>query len=170
METIWESILKTEKSNEEDSLSILKKIPLFNNLSNKELKEVEKIMYYRHFRENEHIFHQGDPGLGMYIIVKGMVKIIDEKAETGKNIIAILNKGDFFGELSLLAEEPRSASAISSEESAILGFFRPDFLDLLKRKPKLGNKILLNLANIIGERLKKTNQLLIEERKKSGKI
>ncbi|MCK4448175.1 MAG: cyclic nucleotide-binding domain-containing protein, partial [Candidatus Marinimicrobia bacterium] len=70
--------------------------------------------------------------------------------------------GDFFGELSLLDEEVRSASAIAKDHSTLLGFLRPDLFSLLERNPELGNKILLNLARVIGARLRKTNELLAE--------
>ena len=71
-----------------------------------------------------------------------------------------LKEGNFFGELTLLDEKSRSAAAVSRENSVILGFFRPDLLDLLKRKPSFGIKILLNLASIIGDRLRDTNEKL----------
>lgn len=166
MDPLWEPIKKREKEDTDDITSILKSIPIFSDLSGRELREVEKIIYHRYYGEGEFIFRQGHPGLGMYIIVNGSVRIVDESGESGKNIIAILTKGDFFGDLALLDESPRTASAVACEASEILGFFRPDFIDLLYRKPRMGIKILFQLARIIGERLKKTNQLLIEEREK----
>jgi len=62
--------------------------------------------------------------------------------------------------LALLDEAPRSASAIADDNCDILGFFRPDFLNLLYRRPELGIKILFALAKIIGERLRRTNEQL----------
>ena len=73
---------------------------------------------------------------------------------------ASLKSGDFFGELALLDEEPRSASAVSTQPSTLIGFFRTDLLTLMKRSPELGNKILLNLSRVLGERLRRTNQEL----------
>ncbi|MBO8152664.1 MAG: cyclic nucleotide-binding domain-containing protein [Candidatus Marinimicrobia bacterium] len=166
MDPLWEVVGKTKEEKTNNITSVLKAIPIFSDLSPKELREVEKIIYHRHYKEGEFIFRQGHPGLGMYIIADGSVRIVDESGESGKNVIAILAKGDFFGDLALLDESPRTASVVTCEASEILGFFRPDFIDLLHRKPRIGTKILFQLARIIGERLKKTNQLLIEERKK----
>ena len=102
----------------------------------------------------------GDPGLGMYIIVEGSVEIAEENEDGEKKSLAVLPDGAFFGDLALLDEAPRSASAIAVVDCDIIGFFRPDLLDLLYRKPSLGIKILWGLARIIGERLRRTNELL----------
>ena len=93
----------------------------------------------------------------MYVILDGSVAITDSDSKT---IFATLKSGDFFGELALLDEEPRSASAIAEEPSRLIGFFRTDLLTLMKRSPELGNKILLNLSRVLGERLRRTNQEL----------
>jgi len=62
--------------------------------------------------------------------------------------------------LALLDEEPRSATAVSTEPSRLIGFFRTDLLTLIKRYPELGNKILLNLSRVLGERLREANKKL----------
>ena len=72
--------------------------------------------------------------------------------------------GDFFGELALLDEEPRSASAICTVHSRLIGFFRTDLLTLINRYPELGNKILLNLSRVLGERLRETNKNIIKSK------
>jgi CRP-like cAMP-binding protein len=142
----------------------LKQVPIFSELSPKELAEVEKIVHRRKYKKGEAVIRMGDPGLGMYIIHKGAVDIVEENKEEGKKFLAHLADGAFFGDLALLDESPRSATAIASDESQIIGFFRPDFLDLLNRKPKLGIKVLLALARVVGERLRRTNELLAKVR------
>ncbi len=102
----------------------------------------------------------------MYIIVKGSVEITEEDNAGQKNTLAKLADGAFFGDLALLDESPRSASAVALEDSDIIGFFRPDFLDLLYKKPKLGIKVLLALAKVVGERLRRTNELLAQIQQK----
>jgi CRP-like cAMP-binding protein len=71
--------------------------------------------------------------------------------------LATLRNGEFFGELALLDESPRSATAVAKEPSNIIGLFRPDLFELLERKPRVGNKFLFQLALIIGDRLKNCN-------------
>ena len=97
----------------------------------------------------------------MYVILNGKIEIKDP--ESG-SIFASLNSGDFFGELALLDEEPRSASAVCNEPSRLIGFFRSDLLTVIKRYPKLGNKILLNLSRVLGERLRETNKNIIKSK------
>jgi CRP-like cAMP-binding protein len=78
-------------------------------------------------------------------------------------VFAQLCSGDFFGELALLDEEPRSAMAEAQEPSKLIGFFRTDLLTLMHRSPELGNKILINLSRVLGERLRQTNIALAKK-------
>ncbi len=164
--SIWGDGIFKKKKKEDDIFTLLKKVPIFSDLTPKELAEVEKIVHQRKYKKNETIIHDGDPGLGMYIIAKGSVKIVEEDEKAGKKTLAKLSDGSFFGDMALLDEEPRSASAIALVDSDIMGFFRPDFLDLIYRKPKLGIKVLLALARVIGERLRHTNELLAKIKEK----
>ncbi len=159
---IWGNSLFKKKKKQGDILALLRQVPIFTNLKLKELAEVEKIMHRRKYKKSEPIIRMGDPGLGMYIIAKGSVDIIEENEKGGSKTLANLEDGCFFGDLALLDESPRSASAIATEECNIIGFFRPDFLDLLDRKPKLGIKVLLSLAKTIGERLRRTDEMLMK--------
>jgi len=165
--SIWGNGIFKKKKKEDDIFTILKQVPIFSDLTPKELTEVERIVHRRKYKKNETIIRAGDPGLGMYIIVKGSVEIVEEDEKACKRTLAKLSDGSFFGDMALLDEEPRSASAIALFDSDIIGIFRPDFLDLIYRKPKLGIKVLLALARVIGERLRHTNELLakIQEKK-----
>ena len=138
-------------------LKALESVPIFDDLSDKELSEVARLTHDRTYKKDEHIFKQHAPAEGMYVILDGAVKIIDPDSGT---VFASLETGDFFGELALLDEEPRSASAHATQPSRLIGFFRTDLLTLMKRYPELGNKIMLNLARVLGERLRKTNEEL----------
>ncbi|PIS28669.1 MAG: cyclic nucleotide-binding domain-containing protein [Candidatus Marinimicrobia bacterium CG08_land_8_20_14_0_20_45_22] len=157
---IWEHFEAQSKEKNDNIFKILKTVPIFSDLTSKEIAEIEKIIHRRNYKKNEPIFRMGDPGLGMYIIVEGSVEIAEENEDGEKKSLAVLPDGAFFGDLALLDEAPRSASAIAVVDCDIIGFFRPDLLDLLYRKPSLGIKILWGLARIIGERLRRTNELL----------
>ena len=138
-------------------IKVLENVPIFEHLTEKELSEVVRLTHERTYKKDEHVFKKLAPAEGMYVILDGGVLITDSDSET---IFATLESGDFFGELALLDEEPRSASAISTMPSRLIGFFRTDLLTLMKRSPELGNKILLNLSRVLGERLRRTNQEL----------
>jgi CRP/FNR family cyclic AMP-dependent transcriptional regulator len=163
---IWEVIEIRKSKDRDDIFKVMKNVPIFSDLNDKEMEELEKIIHRREYKKGEPIFRMGDPGLGMYIIIKGSVNIAEENVGGEIKTLAMLKEGAFFGDLALLDEAPRSASAIADEDSDILGFFRPDFLDLLYRKPKSGIKILFGLARTIGERLRRTNLQLSELQKK----
>ena len=146
-----------KQDNDDPVHKVLEKIPIFKNLSNQELSEIVRLTHERTYKKNEYIFKKLAPAEGMYVILDGTVEIKDSDSET---IFAFLESGDFFGELALLDEEPRSASSIATQPSRMIGFFRTDLLTLMKRDPELGNKILMNLSRVLGERLRKTNEEL----------
>lgn len=156
-DTLWGNIFGKKNGEAEDIRQVLRQVPLFGNMNAGELREFEKIIHRRSFKAGETIFWEGEPGVGMYIIQRGSVTISKYFSTEERKVLALLQAGEFFGELALLDESPRSATAIAKEETKILGLFRPDLFSLLDRKPRLGNKFLFQLALIIGERLKYTN-------------
>lgn len=163
---LWPNIFRGWNKQESETVLTLKQVPIFEGFSNKEFKELEKLIHHRTYKPGEHVFKIQAPGEGMYILFSGHVEIVLGEESENRQILATLKKGDFFGELALLDEEPRSAAAISTDHSEMLGFFRPDLFSLLDRNPVLGNKILLNLAKVIGERLRATNKLLVQAQSK----
>ena len=143
---------------------------LFKDLSAKELTFVQNILHLRKYQSGESVFKQGEVGVGMYIIVKGNVEIYltDTKAAS-KDLqdvfITTLTEGDFFGELSLVEEDGiRTASAICKEECWLIGFFKPDLMEILERNPATGVKIVYRLAEVLGHRLKETTEKVSELR------
>jgi CRP-like cAMP-binding protein len=159
MNKLWTNIFKPRQNRKNDIDAILLKVPVFQDLKTRELKKIKCILHQREYVTDEIIFNQGDAGLGMYIIEEGTVEIISEPE---RHTLAELHEGDFFGELALLDEAPRSATALTRSASRILCFFKPELLDLINRDPRLGSKILFKLAWTIGERLKITNQQVQE--------
>lgn len=159
-DAVWGNIFKKKVSEEETTIAILKRVPLFKKMKKSSLKEFEKLLHRRTYKADEAIFWEGEPGVGMYVVQAGTVAIYKGTSENEREELAKLAHGEFFGELALLDESPRSATAVALEDSTILGLFRPDLLELIDRKPRLGNKLLFNLSLLIGERLKHTNEEL----------
>jgi CRP-like cAMP-binding protein len=147
----WTNIFKRSHIVEESIFSVLKRIPIFKDLTYKELKSVERILHRRTYKADEVIFNENEPGVGMYIIESGKVHITLGKE--GK-LLVLLSNGDFFGEMALILEGHRTASAIAKEPTKLLGFFQSDLFNLLETNPKTGNKILQHLAQMIAERLR----------------
>jgi CRP-like cAMP-binding protein len=153
MDSFWTNIFRER---DEDSVhALLRDIPLFDGLSRGELSDVESILHRREYETDEVLFRQGNPGVGMYVIQSGHIEIVYEPTD---DTLADLEDGDFFGELALLNETPRSATAIAREPSVLYGLFRPDLLGLVDRKPSLGVQILLRMSRVISERLIHSNE------------
>ncbi len=157
---LWQRIFKKKEDPIKEQIRIMSSLPLFSHIPIRSLKLIRSRCHIRFFKKDEHIFREGEPGIGMYIILEGKVEVYKEK-DNKKMILSILEKEDFFGELSLLlSDKPRSASAIALEPTTLLGFFNPDLKILMKRNPQISSILLYNIATILGERLIKTNELL----------
>ena len=149
MHGLWSNLFKSNGP-KEDTRSLLQNTTIFAKLSNRELDSIDRIMYRRYYDAGETIFQQGDPGIGMYIIQFGTIAIVQMPAE---HELAELHAGDFFGEIALLNETPRSAAAIAKSDCTLLCVSQPDLLGLFKRNPKLAYKVLLPLSQITGQRV-----------------
>src|SRR4051812_21593336 len=93
-------------------ISHLKKIPLFSNLTNDHLNKLAGIAQERSLTPSEVIFKEGDVGSEFYVIISGKVRISKMVPGVGEEALAILETGDYFGEMALMDDTPRSADAI----------------------------------------------------------
>lgn len=152
----WKSVFraKIKRASIEEMLS---KIPVFEKLEVRELRHVAAIVHRRQYTAGEYVFYQGDPGLGMYVVEKGKVGVIVSGQDGSSKEVTELDNGDFFGEIALLDESPRSASVVVKEDSQLIGFFRPDLFEIIEKTPQTGLKIVMKLAEMIGERLRNMN-------------
>lgn len=163
---IFESFTRRLKPDRSEAQLALAKVPIFSKLTWQEIRTIEQNIHIRNYGPNESVFKQGDPGSGMYIIVHGTVGIYLEIPNQESQKLAELAEGDFFGEIALLDESPRSAAAVAIENSMIIGFYRPDLMNLLKIKPSLGGKILLALSGVLATRLRATDEELVRVSRK----
>ncbi|HEY9166232.1 MAG TPA: cyclic nucleotide-binding domain-containing protein [Candidatus Kryptonia bacterium] len=158
--SLWFNFFRQHAEEDKTVETLLSKVPIFSQLDRRELTKLAAIVHKREYTAGELVFSKGDPGLGMYVIEEGEVEIVIAGPNGSPKVLALLETGDFFGELSLLDESPRSATASVKHDSKIIGFFRPDLIDLLDRSPKAGTKILFKLGEVIGTRLRITNEQL----------
>lgn len=156
IDSFWGNIFA--KNQVQDIVSILKQIPLFKGITYMDLVKLSKFLHLRKYGQNEIIFFEKEPGAGLYIVKSGQVKIFIKSLEGEERELVKLGSGTFFGEVALIDEAPRSASAICMEDTELLGFFRPDLMTLLDRDPRLSSKILWQLALVVGQRLRDTNK------------
>lgn len=166
-ESIWKDLFSSEREKNPVSTA-LKENALFRDLSLYELRYLERIVHIRKYEAGEFVFQQDEIGIGMYIIAKGSVDIkvnpkTKDKSTEEDVVITTLKRGTFFGEQALIeAESKRTASALVTEPSVLIAFLKPDLLDIVHRKPSLGIKITMQLARVLGKRLKRTTDRLSE--------
>ena len=158
----WNNIFEKNGKHQINLDYVLKKVPFFSQLKKSELLEFKRIFHHRYFKKGEIIFFEGEPGAGMYVIENGKIGIYKNFDDNSKEELAVLQSGEFFGEMALLDESARSATAVALDNTSVLGLFRHDLFNLINRKPKLGNKILLKLAQMLAERLRLSNDELQE--------
>jgi len=143
-------------------IPVLRTVPLFEGLTFRDLKKIELIVHERTFMPDEVVFYERQPGTGMYVVKKGLIQLT--KTINEENVkIAELGEGEFFGEMSLLEDYPRSAQATAVIKTEALGIFRPDLFDLIERNPRLGSKILMKLSQRLASRLRKTTEMKLKE-------
>jgi CRP/FNR family cyclic AMP-dependent transcriptional regulator len=148
----------------------LKKIFLFQDLSDEELAQVLSRTQSRRFCCDTVIIAEGETGDSMFIMVSGEVEItkrltlqLDEDTPRERVMIRLkAEDGVYFGEMSLLENEARSATVSASTECVLLELRQRDFLDLIQHQPLTGVKLLLRLAQVLSAHLRKTNQDVVK--------
>ncbi|MCF7809822.1 Crp/Fnr family transcriptional regulator [bacterium] len=129
--------------------ALLRKIPLFADLTNDELDLVSKLIVHRKYPKNTLVIFEDDVGNCLFVIKYGRVKISRIASDGSEAILAILGQGDFFGELSVIDGLSRSASVTSIDEIELLMLQRNDFMEIIQSIPKIAITLLKELAGRI---------------------
>ncbi|MDQ6955225.1 MAG: Crp/Fnr family transcriptional regulator [Mariprofundaceae bacterium] len=135
---------------------IFKKVPLFSGLNNDEIDAVIAITTIHNVRKNNIIVQEGDAGNAMFILLCGSVKISYYAPDGRELILSLLEEGSFFGEMSLLDKQPRSATVTTLESVKIAQIRSRDFERLLLKQPALSLKLLCEVVS----RLRRTSLIL----------
>ena len=130
-------------------IKLLASVPIFSELTSLELEELSFRMSRQRYKKNNMILMEDEFGDTFFIISKGIVKITRISEEGREVILAMLGEGDFFGEMSLLDGETRSANAIAFDDAEVLILKRHDFIDLLQKYPKIAISLLAEMASRI---------------------
>ena len=138
---------------------------MFKKLDKRELGFLENIVHVRNYESEEIIFSEGDIGSGMYSIRSGQVQVFNRDEQGNETEQALLETGDFFGEVALTASRPRCASARTTEPTVLVGLFRSDMLEAVRRHPAPAAKIMLGLNRVVSDRLLQCS-VQLEELKK----
>lgn len=143
----------------------LRTIPFFENLSDKQLKTLDTFLHERRYEENEYLFELNQPGAALFFVMRGEVVIETSSDRETASQLAAVKSSEFIGELALLDQAPRSASARATKPTTSLALFRTDLNQLAKVEPEIACEIFRTLAYIVGERLKATNRHVASTKK-----
>lgn len=126
--------------------AFFRKFALFAELDDRELAQIAAVAKTRHYAKDDVIFHADESGDVFCLIREGQVKITMISPEGKEIILTLLGPGDFFGEMALLDDEPRSATVIATEPLDVVTIWRSDFLQILQENFSITRKILAELS------------------------
>jgi CRP-like cAMP-binding protein len=131
---------------------------IFRPLPDEELARIATRLKERRFREGQPVFHKGEPGESMYLVLDGRVKILSPDATGQERVLAFLEQGAFFGEMALLTGDPRSTDVQAASELTLLELRRADFEERVASHPL----VLKQMLRLLAERQTETNLRLLQ--------
>ena len=138
-------------------------IPLFQGLDPEEIETLEAHAHPRTYRKHTIILERGDESSSLYFIEKGKVKVFVADDEGKEVVLNTLGPGDYFGELALLGEIPRTASVISLEDTRCRILGRHDFLDLVRERPQIALNLIHHLVAQVDSLTDKVSTLALRD-------
>ena len=136
------------------NVELLHSVPIFSDLPRSALSKIAERMVSRSYSKGQMILLEDALGETFFVIASGSVKITRLSDDGREVILAMLGEADFFGEMSLLDGEGRSANVVALEDSEVLTLTRSDFLEILEQYPKIAISLLEELTR----RLRKSDQ------------
>lgn len=124
----------------------LQSVPALSHLSSSARYAMAGVTHRRTYRRGESLYYEGDPGLGLYVVESGRVRLITNRDPDRTRELRMLNADEMVGGLSLLGDFRRLETAEAVTEAQVLGFFRPDLKNVMRRAPKAGAEIIRALA------------------------
>ena len=138
----------------------LKSLPIFHELTRKEILEMDELLHERVFENGEVVFAEGDLGHGIFIIVSGKLRI-SSCHEILKAANVDIGAGEMIGELCLFDEAPHAATVKAVERTVVVALFQAELSALLVKNKSIGVKVLFEIARTLSRR---TRQLLLFEK------
>ena len=136
-------------------VDLLQRVPLLAALTDGDRQALARSASRRRYRRGEIIFQKDDPGLSLFIVARGSVRIYVPSTQGADLTLAVLGAGQFFGDLSLLDGRPRSASAAALSETHVVVLERSDFVAVIQSRPQAVMSVLAVVVN----RLRDTDEM-----------
>jgi CRP/FNR family transcriptional regulator, cyclic AMP receptor protein len=137
---------------------VLQRAPLFAALEDEDAAELRASMTEVGLERGDSLFHEGDPGDRLYVVIEGKIKLHRSSNDGRENMLAVLGPSEMFGELSLFDPGPRTATATALTDVRLLGLGHQDLQPWLNGRPKVA----LSLLRAIARRLRRTNESLAD--------
>ena len=141
--------------------TLMSKTPLFSGLDVDETRKLGAFMYVYEASPGVTMISEGEAGDYMMLLMSGMIDVLRRNRYNYPSRIAVAHPGHALGEMSMFDGEPRFASCVTLEYSRIAVLTRDALMLVLHDEPKLGNKILLKLVQLLSERLRQTSAKLV---------
>lgn len=129
-----------------ETVQVLKRAPLFQTLNNRQLERLARRFVERTYEAGDTIVTQGKGGEGFFVITSGAADVIRKRPDGSEVVVNELEEADFFGELALLDDGPRTASVVATEPTECLVLTRWDFFGALKEDADTAISILQEVA------------------------
>ena len=143
-----------------DDLLFFRGIPVFQGLSARNLGRIMQAMQRRQYRTGEVLFTEGQVGRAVFIVRSGQVELARTLPEGHRRSLGVLGPGQIFGEMALLEQLPRSATATVIEGGEICLLYTATLDSLIRGHPVIGARIMRNIAVMLSALLRKTNREL----------
>lgn len=130
-------------------------VQLFQGLTAREVGAVVKSVHVRVYQEGEKLFEEGDIGRALFILESGKIDLTRRDDSGASRRIFSVSPGGFFGEMSLLEQLPRTASAVAAEKSRLYLVYRSQVESLFRDYPRIGVRILMELSRLLSARLRR---------------
>jgi CRP/FNR family transcriptional regulator, cyclic AMP receptor protein len=136
-----------------DEREVLRTVPIFSELSDQDISSLAHLAIRKRYPKDTVVFFENEEGDFFFTILEGRIKVTILGDDGREVILSVLGPGDFFGEMALLDNEPRSATAIAVEESELLSLHRNDFQTVLNDN----RSITTALIRVLSARLRRAN-------------
>lgn len=137
----------------------LRNVALFQDISRREFGVLFQTLVGRTYRPSEILFKEGDIGRALFIIESGEVEVSRLSPQDHHVRLAILKAGDYFGEMSIIDEQPRTATAVALDQVRVYLLYKAEMDKLLRRAPRIAASIMTHLATLLALRLRFSMQL-----------
>ncbi len=143
-----------------EKVAVLSASPLFEMLSNQELEYVAELSRPRRYTAGQVVFEEGELGDSLYVIVSGEVEVLRRDAAGAPKVIATLGPPEFFGEMSLIDKEYRSASIRAKTDAELLHLTAENLTTFRKQHRDGFTFVVINIARVLSSRLREANSKL----------